>query len=376
MLASLFVGFFIDSKSWERFCMLDWNKVQAEYNSMIEKLSGGSLDNQERASLQKRSSQYSEILGLHKQIAELESAITQNEMQSHEEHDVELKALFVEELEEQRKSLTSLTKELEQLLYPADERDSRSVYLEIRSGAGGQEAALFASDLFKMYSMFADSKRWTISIVEINETDIGGFSKLIAYFKGKNVFRVLKFESGVHRVQRVPKTETQGRVHTSTVTVAVMPEVEDIEVNINPADLRVDVFRSSGAGGQHVNTTDSAVRITHIPTGVVVTCQDERSQIKNKAKAMKALQARIYEAEREKKEAEMSAERKKQIGSGERSEKIRTYNYPQNRVTDHRTGVTLKKLDLVMQGDMPDLLEPLLEWDLQQRRERGSLLGS
>lgn len=356
--------------------MLDWNKVQAEYDSMIDKLSGGSLDNQERASLQKRSSQYSEILVLHKQIAELDSAIAQNQTQSEEEHDPELKALFIEELEEQRNSLISLTKELEQLLYPADERDSRSVYLEIRSGAGGQEAALFASDLFKMYSMFADSKRWTISIVEINETDIGGFSKLIAYVKGKNVFRVLKFESGVHRVQRVPKTETQGRVHTSTVTVAVMPEVEDIEVNINPADLRVDVFRSSGAGGQHVNTTDSAVRITHIPTGVVVTCQDERSQIKNKAKAMKALQARIYEAEREKKEAEMSAERKKQIGSGERSEKIRTYNYPQNRVTDHRTGVTLKKLDLVMQGDMPDLLEPLLEWDLQQRRERGSLLGS
>lgn len=356
--------------------MLDWNKVQAEYDSMIEKLASGSLDNQERAKIQKTSSQYLEILTLHNQIIELEREIAQNQEQAAQESDAELKSMFAEELEIQQKNLVILTQELEQLLYPADERDSRSVYLEIRSGAGGQEAGLFAADLFKMYSMFADTKNWTVSLVEINETDLGGFSKLIAYVKGKNAFRVLKFESGVHRVQRVPKTETQGRVHTSTATVAVMPEIEDIEVNINPADLRVDVFRSSGAGGQHVNTTDSAVRITHIPTGVVVTCQDERSQIKNKAKALKALQARIYEAEREKKEAEMSAERKKQIGSGERSEKIRTYNYPQNRVTDHRTGVTLKKLDLVMQGDMQDLLDPLLAWDLQQRRERGSLLGS
>jgi len=353
--------------------MLDWQKIREEYDQLIDKLSSPALDHKDRATFQKKSSQLNEILTLHQQVADLETAIKENEKQASSESG-ELKELYLEEIEQDKKQLKDSTRDLEEVLYPEDERNKRSVYFEIRSGAGGQEAALFVADLFKMYSMFAVTKNWTISIVEANNTDIGGYTKLILHVKGRNVYKFLKFESGVHRVQRVPKTETQGRVHTSTITVAVMPEAKDVEVNINPADLRIDVYRSSGAGGQHVNTTDSAVRITHLPTGVVVTCQDERSQIKNKAKAMKALQSKILQAEQERKEAEMSAQRKKQVGTGERSEKIRTYNYPQNRVTDHRVNVTLKKLDLVMQGDMLDLLMPLFEWDLAQRREQASLL--
>jgi len=220
------------------------------------------------------------------------------------------------------------------------------------------------------------TKYWTVSIVEKNATDIGGFSKIIVHVKGKNVFKFLKFESGVHRVQRVPRTETQGRVHTSTITVAVLPEATEVDVSINPGDLRIDVFRASGAGGQHVNTTDSAVRITHIPTGLVVSCQDERSQLKNKNKAMKVLQARLLEAERQRSQAERSAQRKKQIGSGGRAEKIRTYNYPQNRITDHRTNLTYKKLDIIMAGELDDLIEPLLGWDLAERRKEGTFLPS
>ncbi len=352
--------------------MLDWGSLQQEYDKLIEQLANPSLNQNERIELQKKSSQYGQLLEFHNEISSLEKEIVEQTKEADAEEG-ELKELYLEEIQTNKKQLKELQKQLDDLLYPADERNQRSVYLEIRSGAGGQEAALFAADLFKMYSNYATSKNWSVSIVELNETDIGGYSKIIAHIKGKNVFKHLKFESGVHRVQRVPKTETQGRVHTSTVTVAVLPEVEDVEIDIQPKDLRIDVYRASGAGGQHVNTTDSAVRITHIPTGTVVTCQDERSQIKNKAKAMKVLKARIYEAERERKEAEMSEKRKKQVGGGDRSEKIRTYNYPQNRITDHRVGVTLKKLDIVMQGYLDDLLDPLMEWELTERRKQGSL---
>lgn len=354
--------------------MLDWESIQQHYDELVERLSDTNLDRNQRAELQKKSSQYANLLSLYKEIASLEAELQKNKTHYNAESDEDLKALYAEEVQEQEDRLKILTREMDELLYPADEHDNRSVFLELRAGAGGQEAALFAADLFKMYSLYAQSKYWTVSIVEANETDISGYSKIVAHIKGKNVYKYLKHESGVHRVQRVPKTETQGRVHTSTVTVAVLPEVDDVEININPNDLRVDVYRASGAGGQHVNTTDSAVRITHIPTGTVVTCQDERSQTKNKAKAMKVLQARIYETEREKKEAELSAQRKQQVGSGQRAEKVRTYNFPQNRVTDHRTDVTLKKLDLIMQGDLEDLIDPLIIWDIEQRRKKGSFL--
>ncbi len=352
--------------------MLDWNVIQKEYEALVEKLANQDLDQRTRATLQRQASHYAAVLDLHKQIVEQQENIQACTQQAEKEQG-EMKTLYEEEIAAARPKLDFLEKQLEEKLYPTDERNERSVFLEIRAGTGGQEAALFAADLFKMYSAYALAKGWKTSIVECSLTDLGGFKELIAYIEGKNVFKYLKFESGVHRVQRVPKTEAAGRIHTSTVTVAVLPEAEDVDISINPSDLRVDVYRSSGAGGQHVNTTDSAVRITHIPTGVVVTCQDERSQIKNKAKAMKVLQARLFEAEREKREAEERAARKQQIGGGERAEKIRTYNFPQNRVTDHRVDVTLKKLDMVMQGDLEDLIQPLLGKEMVDRRAQGIL---
>jgi peptide chain release factor 1 len=352
--------------------MLDWSFVQKEFELLNEKLSGSALDQRERATLQRQASMYKNVLDLHHQIEEIQRSIDENKSQMDLE-DGELRKLYEDEVTAGQTKLVQLNQELEEMLYPADERDERSVFIEIRAGTGGQEAALFAADLYKMYHNAALAKNWTVSMVESSTTDLGGYKELVMHIKGKKVFKYFKFEAGVHRVQRVPKTESQGRIHTSTVTVAVMPEADDVDVQINPADLRIDTYRSSGAGGQHVNTTDSAIRITHIPTGVVVTCQDERSQTKNKAKAMKVLQARIFEAEVAKREAEESANRKQQVGAGDRAEKIRTYNFPQNRVTDHRTETTLKKLDLVMEGDIDDLINPLLEWDISQRRAKGTL---
>lgn len=356
--------------------MLDWIKVQSEYDELIKKLSEASgMDMRERAALQKKASFYSNILNLHNQIDEFEKNIKQCQSQLEQEQG-EMKDLYQEEIAQSTKSLNDVQSELEDLLYPVDERDSKSVFLEIRAGAGGQEAALFAAELFDMYSRYAESKNWKVSIVDFSTTDLGGYKDLIANIEGKNVFKYLKHESGVHRVQRVPKTETAGRVHTSTVTVAVLPEVDDVDVNINQADLRIDTYRAGGAGGQHVNKTDSAVRLTHIPTGLVVCCQDERSQIKNRAKAMKVMQARLFEMEREKREAAEREQRRAQVGTGERSEKIRTYNFPQNRVTDHRTEVTLKKLDIVMQGDLDELVNPLIELEKTQRRSKGIVFQS
>jgi len=244
-------------------------------------------------------------------------------------------------------------------LTPKDPRDEKSLFLEIRAGTGGEEAALFAGDLFRMYSKFAERHKLKVEIVDASESDKGGLKTVIALIEGKGGYGLFKYESGVHRVQRVPVTEASGRIHTSTVTVAVMPEVDEVEVQIDPKDLRIDTFCSSGAGGQSVNTTYSAVRITHIPTGVVVSCQDERSQLKNRTKAMRTLRARIVEAERERQEAEIAQSRKAQVGTGDRSEKIRTYNFPQNRVTDHRVGVTLHKLEQVLAGDLDELVEAL-----------------
>jgi len=284
--------------------------------------------------------------------------------------DAEYKALLDEEEVSLDRQVSESGFELEKLLFPPDDRDNRSVFLEIRAGTGGQEAALFAGDLARMYLLYAPKKHWRASIVSESPTDLGGFRDIVLHIEGKNVFGHLKQEAGVHRVQRVPSTETAGRIHTSTATVAVFPEAEEVEFTINPNDLRIDVYRASGAGGQHVNTTDSAVRITHIPTGVVVACQDERSQHKNKAKALKELQSRLYSTHKEKQDAEMSAQRKEQVGSATRSEKARTYNYPQNRVTDHQAGITLNKLDIIMEGNLDDILEPLMKQDLEERRKR------
>jgi peptide chain release factor 1 len=245
------------------------------------------------------------------------------------------------------------------LLMPKDPRDEKNVILEIRAGTGGEEAGIFAGDLFRMYSRYAESRNWTIEVIEKNDSSAGGFKEIVSLIQGKGVYGAFKYESGTHRVQRVPETETQGRIHTSAVTVAVLPEAEDIDIDINPADIKVDVFRSSGPGGQSVNTTDSAVRVTHIPTGVVATCQDEKSQHKNKAKALKVLRARLYDLQMRQQQDEMSENRKSQVGSGDRSERIRTYNFPQGRVTDHRIGLTLYRLESIMQGDISELIDGL-----------------
>ena len=272
-----------------------------------------------------------------------------------------------EELEDAKQQMEKIEEELKILLLPKDPNDSRNVIVEIRGGAGGEEAALFAYNLYRMYSMYAESKRWKSEIAYINETEIGGIKEVSFVIEGEGAYSRLKFESGVHRVQRVPDTEASGRIHTSTVTVAVLPEVDELEFEINPSDLQIDTFRASGAGGQHVNKTESAIRITHLPTGTVVECQDERSQHKNRERAMKILASRLYEAEQEKQNAALAAERKSQVGTGDRSERIRTYNFPQGRVTDHRIGLTLYKIEQIMNGDLDDIIDALVTADQAER---------
>ncbi len=276
--------------------------------------------------------------------------------------DKELQDLAKESIDECLALLTKLDEALKVLLIPKDPNDSKNIYLEVRAGTGGDEAAIFAGDLFRMYARYAEKQRWKVTVMSVNEGEHGGFKEIIALVEGNGAFSKFKFESGTHRVQRVPETESQGRVHTSACTVAVLPEVDSVDqIDINPADLRIDTFRSSGAGGQHVNTTDSAVRITHIPTNTVVECQDERSQHKNKAKAMSLLSARILDAEQAKVKAEQSEARKLQVGSGDRSQRIRTYNYPQGRISDHRINLTLYKLNEIIDGDLDLVVEPLTE---------------
>jgi len=275
------------------------------------------------------------------------------------EYDKEMQTLAKAELEMLEPIKIELEKKLEILLLPKDPNDEKNILLEIRAGTGGDEASLFASDLFRMYSKYAESQGWKIEVLNTSWTGVGGLKEIILMISGIRVYSQLKYESGVHRVQRVPKTEAQGRIHTSAVTVAVLPEADEVEVNIKPEDIKIDVFRSSGPGGQSVNTTDSAVRITHIPSGAVVSCQDEKSQHKNKAKALKILRARLYDLEQQKQEKERSEHRKSQIGTGDRSEKIRTYNFPQSRVTDHRIGLTLHSLQNILEGHLEELIPPL-----------------
>ena len=281
--------------------------------------------------------------------------------------DKDFKEMVEEEYKQAKADMERFSEELKILLLPRDPNDDRNVIVEIRGGAGGEESALFAYDLYRMYSMYAEAKGFKIEILNLNETELGGIKEISFMINGEGAYSRFKFESGVHRVQRVPETESGGRIHTSTVTVAVLPEAEEVDIQINPADLQIDTFRSSGAGGQHINKTESAIRITHLPTGTVVECQDERSQHKNRDKAMRILRSRILEAERERQAGEIAGERRSQVGTGDRSERIRTYNYPQGRMTDHRIGLTLYKLEAILNGSLDELIDALITADTAEK---------
>jgi peptide chain release factor 1 len=337
-----------------------WDSIKQKYAELSRALTDATtLDRAKRQAMQREFSHLTQLVNKHEQVGLLLKQVAEIAEHSKAQADPDLAHLFKEEQATLEERLKLEQKELEELIAPPDEHDERSVFVEIRAGAGGQEAALFVSDLLKMYTNYALHKGWKVSIDSESHTDLGGFREIVLFIQGKGVFGHLKHESGVHRVQRVPATEGSGRVHTSTATVAVLPEAQDVDVTINPSDLRIDVYRASGAGGQHVNTTDSAVRITHIPTGVAVACQEERSQHKNKAKAMKMLQSRLLATQIEKQQAEMSQMRKEQVGTGMRAEKVRTYNFPQNRITDHQVEMTLQKLDMVMEGDLDEIIQAL-----------------
>ncbi len=338
--------------------MLPLSKVQdliSKHSKLEKELSSQEIDKKSFAEKSKEYSDLNDIIkeaisyfNYQKNKKELENLINDNDT------DKEMKDLAKSELDQLEKNNDSNEKKIKLFLLPKDEADTKNAMIEIRAGTGGLEASLFASDLFKMYEKVSHKKKWLLEVISISKSDAGGLKEVIASIKGKNIYSSLKYESGVHRVQRVPDTETQGRVHTSAATVAVMPEAEEVDVKIEDKDLRIDVFRSSGPGGQSVNTTDSAVRITHIPTGIVVSQQDEKSQIRNKEKGLKILRSRIYELERQKRDEERSKDRKSKIGSGDRSERIRTYNFPQGRVTDHRINLTLHKLSEFMEGEIFD----------------------
>ena len=309
------------------------------------------------------------IVEKYREYSKHKKELEENKEMLKESLDDEMKELVKEEISELEDSIEKEEQDLKILLLPKDPNDEKNVFMEVRAGTGGDEAGLFAEDLLRMYRMFADKQKWKTEIMSISEQGVGGIKEVVFLVKGKGAYSKLKYESGVHRVQRVPATESSGRIHTSAATVAVLPEVEDVDVVINQNDLRIDVYRASGNGGQCVNTTDSAVRITHIPTGVVVTCQDEKSQLKNKDKAMKILKSRLYEKYQEEQNKDIADARKSQIGSGDRSERIRTYNFPQNRVTDHRIGLTLQKLDSILSGKMDEVIDALIVYDQTKKLE-------
>lgn len=327
-------------------------------------------DQQEYGRLAREHAQVARLHELYEKYKKVEKELAESRELLKSEEDEEMQEMVRQEIEDLTVKSRKLEKELTLMLLPSDPNDDKNIILEIRAGTGGDESALFVSDLFRMYSKYAELQGWKVEILSSNPTGIGGFKEIFALFKGDKVYSKLKYESGVHRVQRVPETETQGRIHTSAVTVAVLPEAEEVELDIDPNDLRFDVYRSSGPGGQSVNTTDSAVRVTHVPTGLVVCCQDEKSQHKNKAKALTVLRARLLDQIQQEQKDRISADRKNQVGSGDRSERIRTYNFPQGRLTDHRINLTLYKLEDVMMGKLDPVIDPLIaHWQAEALKE-------
>jgi peptide chain release factor 1 len=336
-------------------------EVEARFREIEESLGNPDVvsNAQELRKQSKLHNEMGKVVTKFRQLQTVESRIAQAEELA-EDDDPEIAQMAHAELEELTGTRVDLEREIQLLLLPTDPLDERNIIVEIRAGTGGEEAALFASNLFRLYGKYAEKQGWRVEMLSSNETGLSGFKEVIFSVEGERVYSRMKFEAGTHRVQRVPETEAQGRIHTSAVTVAVLPEAEDVDITIKPEELRIDVFRSGGPGGQSVNTTDSAVRITHVPTGTTVQCQDEKSQHKNKAKAMKVLRARLMEAEHHRKQADVAATRRKMVGSGDRSERIRTYNYPQNRLTDHRINLTLYSLDRIMEGDLDPVIDSLV----------------
>lgn len=340
--------------------------IEDKYKELNEKISDPEIINDQAQwqKLMKEQSDLEPVVMKYREYKEAKQQLEGAKEILESSNDEEMRELAKMELSELEPSLEEITEELRVLLLPKDPNDDKNVIVEIRAGAGGDEAALFAGVLFRMYSMYASSKRWKVELMSANDTGVGGYKEVVFMINGKGAYSKLKFESGVHRVQRVPETESAGRIHTSTATVAVLPEVDEVgQVEINMNDVRVDVFRSSGNGGQSVNTTDSAVRLTHMPSGIVISMQDEKSQLKNKEKAFKILRAKLYDMELEKAQMEMARERKSQVGTGDRSERIRTYNYPQGRITDHRIGLTLYKLEAFLNGDLDEMINSLVTTD-------------
>jgi peptide chain release factor 1 len=336
-------------------------EVEKRFQELSEKLSTSEIFQNplEYKRVAKEHAQLQDILEVYQRYRDLERQIDENQELLSEE-DEEMRGLAKAEIQTLRESLEATEKELTVLLIPKDPNDEKNILLEIRAGTGGEEAALFAADLFRMYGKYAEARQWKVEVLSSHPTGLGGLKEIIGLIQGRRVYSRLKYEAGVHRVQRVPETETQGRIHTSAVTVAVLPEADEVEVNIDPSDLRIDIFRASGPGGQHVNTTDSAIRITHMPTGLVVSCQDEKSQYKNKAKALRILSARLKNRMEQEQHQEIAQQRKTMVGTGDRSERIRTYNFPQGRVSDHRIGLTIHQLGKVLEGELDVLIDPIL----------------
>ncbi|KXL53913.1 peptide chain release factor 1 [Anaerotignum neopropionicum] len=350
-------------------------EIESKYNDLADQVNDPEMiaNQSEWRKLMKEYSDMTPVVEAYREHKKMKAAVAEGLELLNEKLDEDFRELVKEEFTQNKERLEELRREITVLLLPKDPNDEKNVIVEIRGGAGGDEAALFAGDLFRMYARYAEDRRWKVELMNASENDLGGFKEVSFMITGKGAYSRMKYESGVHRVQRIPTTESGGRIHTSTVTVAVMPEAEEVDVHIDMNDVRVDVFRASGNGGQCVNTTDSAVRMTHLPTGIVVSCQNEKSQLKNKDQALKVLYARVYERERQAHDAAISADRRSQVGTGDRSERIRTYNFPQGRVTDHRIGLTLYKIDSILNGDLDEIMDALITTDRMEKMQAGGI---